>query len=196
MPDVGPLLAQLIERERHADTLRHTIAQARHHGKWDEALRAVENAPQEERDKPGLQQTRFEILALGKLDREQAVTCGNGLIERFAEDAHRLNEFAWELLTNEEYGGRFNDLALAAAERACQASDYRDWMILDTLALARFHPTIHLIHHLLLRQVLHLLDQVLDGLPMVVGQILPLKDDGSWISDGFDLDDVQVARAW
>jgi len=54
------------------------------------------------------------------------------------DDARALNNFAWTLLTEEPFAGRFDDLALAYAQASCEASDMGVWQYLDTLALAQF----------------------------------------------------------
>ena len=83
-------------------------------------------------------QTKFEILALGKGDRQAALDCARAFVSQVSHNAQALNRFAWDLLTEDDYSGRFDDLALTVAEKACERSDYRNWAILDTLALAKF----------------------------------------------------------
>lgn len=54
-----------------------------------------------------------------------------------------INNFAWMLLTEEPYQGKYNDLALKLATEANEASGYENWMYVDTLARAYFengHP--------------------------------------------------------
>ncbi len=104
----------------------------------DLALRAVELAINAEPGEPYHLQTKFDILATCKQDRKAAENIGRYLIEQAADDSALLNGFAWDLLTNEATAGKYNALALAAAEKANQVSGGKDWMIIDTLALAKF----------------------------------------------------------
>ena len=73
-----------------------------------------------------------------KKDHAAAVKCAQALIERISDDPKELNNFAWELLTNEAYQQQYDDIALSIAEQACKASDYNSWALLDTLALVKF----------------------------------------------------------
>ncbi len=60
------------------------------------------------------------------------------LVEKAADDPGLLNGFSWAVLTEEPLVGKFNKLALAAAEKCNQASSGNNWTFLDTLALAKF----------------------------------------------------------
>ncbi len=104
----------------------------------DLALKAIELAQAAEPDEPAHLQAKFHVLAACKQDLKAAEQIGRYLIEKAAGDAGRLNEFAWTLLTEEPLAGKFNSLALAAAERCHQVSGGTNWMYLDTLALAKF----------------------------------------------------------
>lgn len=104
----------------------------------DVALRAVEMALEVEPENAAHLMTKFEIQAYCKKDVKAARATGQYLIEKGGDDASLLNAFAWELLTDEEAGGRFNELALAAAQRCHTISGGNNWMYLDTLALAKF----------------------------------------------------------
>lgn len=54
-----------------------------------------------------------------------------------------------------------------------------DPLLVAVVAQVDDHPAIHLVHHFLLRHAPHLLDQLIDHLPMVVGQRGLFKDDRS-----------------
>ena len=62
----------------------------------------------------------------------------NAFMESFSNHANAMNTLAWDFLTKEKFGGNYNDLALALANKACEASHYKSWAILDTAALAHF----------------------------------------------------------
>ena len=121
--------------DRFARALASPDAESRFH---DLALRAVQMAISAQPDEPTHLRTKFQILALCKKDVSAANIVGRYLIEKAAEDAKLLNEFAWDLLTNEAFGHQFNELALAAAEKCYLASGGENWMYLDTYALAEF----------------------------------------------------------
>lgn len=105
----------------------------------DLAAEAIELAISLEPDNPSHLQQKFYILAVCKGDTAKAEAAGRYLVEKAADDANLLNGFAWMLLyENPQLKGKYNALALAAAERANQVSGGNDWGILDTLALAKF----------------------------------------------------------
>lgn len=104
----------------------------------DLALRAVELAIQAEPDEPRHYATKFFIQHQCKNDIRAANDTGQYLIQKAADDADFLNGFAWSLLTDESTKGKFNALALAAAETMRKAPGGDGWSQMDTLALARF----------------------------------------------------------
>lgn len=83
-------------------------------------------------------QREFERLAADPQHAEAA----RALIERveaaIREDAMALNNLAWELLTEKQYGGRFNEAALRWAQLANEQTNFSNWMFVDTLAWAKF----------------------------------------------------------
>lgn len=62
----------------------------------------------------------------------------DALYEEIKDDAAALNNFAWNLLTEQGYDGEFDDIALRFARRSNELTDYENWAYLDTLALAEF----------------------------------------------------------
>jgi thiol-disulfide isomerase/thioredoxin/tetratricopeptide (TPR) repeat protein len=81
---------------------------------------------------------KFELLLAQRADQQQLEEMGRYLIEQASENAALLNEFAWGLLKDPPTKGRFNALALAAAERCDKASGGNNPMYLDTYAWAMF----------------------------------------------------------
>ena len=69
---------------------------------------------------------------------ERATTTVAKIVERLGDDANQLNSTAWHLMTDEESAGKFDQLALALAERMEQRADQLDARQLDTVAMARF----------------------------------------------------------
>jgi len=138
LPDVGDFVAEMIQREEQHERMRHELHSAMRAGQWDNALATVDEMAAGEPDNLRHQRTRFDILATGKKDREAALACAKTLMERTGRDAETLNSLAWELLTEDKYAERYNDLALEMARKACKLTDHRNWAHLDTLALAQF----------------------------------------------------------
>ncbi len=104
----------------------------------DLALSAVDMAIAAEPDNPDHLRSKFIILATCKQDIKAATKLGYYVVEKAADDATLLNALSWELLTEEPFVGKFDKLALAAAERCHVVSGGANWMFIDTLALAKF----------------------------------------------------------
>jgi thiol-disulfide isomerase/thioredoxin len=60
------------------------------------------------------------------------------IVDLSKDDAAALNEVSWMLLTFPPAKGKFQKLALAAAERCHELTKGGNWMYVDTLALAKF----------------------------------------------------------
>jgi hypothetical protein len=80
----------------------------------------------------------FDLLVKNGADRKAVLGCGERILERAGSDAEFLNDFAWALITDEVYGGRFDILALDLAMRSNEASSFKVWQHVDTLAHAVF----------------------------------------------------------
>lgn len=104
----------------------------------DLALRAIDMAVAAEPDEPQHLLGKFQILAVCKRDDKAAIATGEYLVEKAAGDAQLLNSFSWNLMTERETEGRFSELALKAAQRCDKISEGKNWMFVDTLALALF----------------------------------------------------------
>jgi len=75
----------------------------------------------------------------GLLDaREAARACAKAFLERAHDKATALNNFAWALLTEDQYDDAYTGLALKMSERSNELTKYENWAFLDTLALAKF----------------------------------------------------------
>jgi len=75
---------------------------------------------------------------LRKGSREDAVSECKKLIESARDNALLLNDAAWTLLTEGEFPAPVIELALKASERSNEITGGKNWMYLDTLALAKF----------------------------------------------------------
>lgn len=101
------------------------------------ALQAIDQAIAAQPDETAHLETKFQILWTCRQDQAAARAVGLYFVEK-VEDPGTLNDFAWSLLSDEDTAGKFNDLALTAAEKCQRLSGGGSWMFTDTLALAKF----------------------------------------------------------
>ncbi|MCG3128763.1 MAG: hypothetical protein CHACPFDD_03654 [Phycisphaerae bacterium] len=143
LPKIGGLVSRLIEETRNGAGLV-AMHQARH-DQDEPDVRALpwggENAAKNVRlvaPKPADRiLAKFNKLA-AKGDPDAALKLADKLAESLWNDAPRLNELAWRMLTEDEYGDAYTDLALRLSTRSNELTGLSDWMLVDTLALARF----------------------------------------------------------
>ena len=83
-------------------------------------------------------QTKFYIYATEIKDHARANAIGERAYEIMKDNAGGLNDFSWMLLTDETMFGKYDKLALKAAEQCNKLTNNENWMFLDTLALAKF----------------------------------------------------------
>lgn len=86
----------------------------------------------------GYRQFMNGIRAQGD-DFAQATTIAKLLVrDYFQDEPGGLNAVAWTLLTseNDEIGEKHYSIAHNAAKRACEVTEWEDWMLLDTYALS------------------------------------------------------------
>jgi len=81
---------------------------------------------------------KFRILAVGQENRAAALAVGELILKKAHDAEGTLNNFAWALLTEEQYQDRFDELALRLSERSNEISGHRVWQYVDTLAWAKF----------------------------------------------------------
>lgn len=117
---------------------RHFIE--RRHGKRfvAAALTAIRHASALEPDNHQLDLMEFGILADVAGDDEAARAVGQRIVTKAKGDEVLLNDFAWDLLDKPKLGGRFDALALAAAQATQALPNGGHWMYVDTLARAQF----------------------------------------------------------
>ncbi|UCC29113.1 MAG: DUF3352 domain-containing protein [Phycisphaerales bacterium] len=138
IPDIGDFVAKMLTAEYHKKEVDKRLTGAMRTGRWDEALGTVDA---QLRDDPGsrkLMEAKFKILATGKKDHDAALAVAEKVFEKIRDDAKTLNTYAWRLLTKDQYGDAYNKLALKFSERSNELTDYKNWMYVDTLALAKF----------------------------------------------------------
>ncbi len=139
VPDVGPMLSGLIERELGGR--RRTAGRARAVGAAaapapevaalvEEAAGPVEEAASAEELLAEFERAHDE----GKVDAARAL--GEKMHRAGEDDPNLLNTFAWQLLTEERFGNRYDDLALAISNTSNERSGWSNWYFLDTYATA------------------------------------------------------------
>ena len=108
---------------------------------WPGALEAIDKyeelAEPSEEELEELDWQRFDCLAKNRRTRKKGRSFGEKLVQR-SRMAPALNEYAWEMLTNDDYRGKFDGLALAAADKANKLTGGNEADIIDTLARATF----------------------------------------------------------
>lgn len=108
---------------------------------WPGALEAIDKyeelADPSDEELEELDWQRFDCLAKNRRTRKKGRSFGEKLVQR-SRMAPALNEYAWEMLTDDDYRGKFDALALAAAEKANKLTGGKEADIIDTLARARF----------------------------------------------------------
>ncbi|MCH8853400.1 MAG: hypothetical protein IID41_12230 [Planctomycetes bacterium] len=137
LPDIGPLVSQLIEREGQRHSRRHESRSAQHSGQRNNVIEAVAHSDHERHDARD-DRRRFEELARNPESREEALRIGKRIARSISDNPKELNNFAWDLLTNDDYGNQFDAHALRLAQKACEQTDFERWAFLDTLALASY----------------------------------------------------------
>jgi hypothetical protein len=138
LPEVGPIVSEMYERERQRHDMHVRLSKARHSGDWGEALETIDALLGKQPGNVDLLCSRFDALATGKRDRAAALACGETILEGLNDSASALNSFAWALLTKERYQGAYAELARRMSLRSNELTSYKNWAFVDTLALAEF----------------------------------------------------------
>ena len=138
VPDVGELIAMQLMKEERARVAKNHLESTIQRHDWDAAVAAIDEMLAEDPGCTDLIRKKFRVLAVGKKDHEAAKICGAELLEVAGDNPNFLNNFAWALLTEDKYGGQYGKLALKMAKRANKLTDQKNWMFVDTLALANF----------------------------------------------------------
>lgn len=149
IPDVSELVSHLVTQE-FANTSHHSKRQhatrTKQHTERPKKIKKAKKTKKHARviatdeDSANLKDLlkKFEVLAVQDEDREAAMKCAKRLFRAAKDDANALNGFAWALLTEDRYDGKYNKLALKCSTRSNELSDVENWAYVDTLALAMF----------------------------------------------------------
>jgi len=105
--------------------------------KFADALRVAEALTALTPDDLTIWNTRISLYRkLGQMEKLGPIA--QKVVTLARDNAALLNMLSWTLLTEKGVKGRFNPLALAAAERCHELTEGENWAYMDTLALARF----------------------------------------------------------
>jgi hypothetical protein len=138
IPNVSPLVTQALMQEEKAKEQRAEVSQALKGKEWGKAISTIDAQLEKTPGDADLLRSKFKALAVGKKDREAAIACGEKLFEQTKDNAKALNNFAWALLTEEQYGDGYTELAMKCSQRSNELSEFKVWAYLDTLAWAKF----------------------------------------------------------
>jgi hypothetical protein len=138
VPDVSGLVSKLLTEERQRERSEQAVARAIGAKQWDKALAMLDSQLAEQPNSASVLQRKFDLLAVNKQDPAAALAVAESLSLALWDDATALNNFAWALLTEKQYGQRFNDLALRLSHRSNELTKQGNWAYVDTLAHAEF----------------------------------------------------------
>jgi thiol-disulfide isomerase/thioredoxin len=105
---------------------------------WEQALVHLDELMKREPDEQRYIIVKLYLLTSRLGDAERATKWGLGVIEAHHDDVEFLNEFAWTLLTTQEYGARCMELAYKAAVAAYDAGGKERADVTDTMARALY----------------------------------------------------------
>jgi hypothetical protein len=138
VPNVSGLVNKMLTEQQQRQRQGREIARAIGEKKWDQALGLIDRKLKETPGDADVLRQKFDALAVHKQDTAAALAVADQLAEALNDDARALNDFAWVLLTDAQYGGRFNELALRLSRRSNELTAHKTWAYVDTLALAEF----------------------------------------------------------
>ncbi len=138
VPDVSGLVSQMLTEQRRGEQTQQDVTRAIRQKEWDKALTLLDQQLTAQPGNTKVLRRKFDILAVRKDDPAAATQAAEALYEGLRDNAAELNNFAWELLTEDKYQHKYNDLALRLARRSNELTNHAVWAYVDTLALAEF----------------------------------------------------------
>jgi tetratricopeptide (TPR) repeat protein len=124
------------EEARKIKSIMESLQASFEDEKWD---KVIEHADKFLAIKPGngpVGMLKYRVLVTKKNDTEGAAKYGREFASK-CDDAQALNEFAWIMLTEDEFADvRDVKLALSGAKKAMELSEEKDAAIIDTYARA------------------------------------------------------------
>ena len=101
---------------------------------WDGYINAIDTFTAEYGENSRLAAMKFNALLTGKKDKTAAYMWGEEILKSNWDNSNELNAMAWGIVDETPAEDQNLDFALKVAIRACELTDYKDPMILDTLA--------------------------------------------------------------
>jgi len=138
LPNVGGLVAKLLSEQHQRNAQQEQLTRAMRARNWNQARQLQDELLKAQPQNKNALRAKFDLSAIHQDDAAAAREIAEELLRRMDKDANALNNFAWALLTEERYGGKYHDVALRFARRANELSNHGNWAYLDTLALAEF----------------------------------------------------------
>lgn len=124
------------ERMKLRKALDEKIQEAASAENWEEVLNGVDGILEIEPENMSYRFAKYHLLVAKLKKTEEASTVGQAIVKD-CEEADRLSEFAWGILTNRELdGARDLKLGLASAKKAMQLSEEKSPSVIDTYARA------------------------------------------------------------
>lgn len=160
--------AELLATLPHHFLARHGSRFAKH------ALAAIRRVIELEPDDVQHDAIEFSILAMVMQADAEAQKVGERILVKAKSDVEFLNHFSWKLVDQASLRGRFDRLALRAAELVSARPNGDDWMFVDTLARCKFLNGY-------IEQALELQDRALKGCddPSYVPQLMMRRQEYS-----------------
>jgi thiol-disulfide isomerase/thioredoxin len=127
-----------LELLRRIEDQEEKLGDALENDRWDDALAAADKLLLLDPETIRIFLLKYEILATKKKDKKAAASWGGEVVEK-SGDVDVLDVLSWNIMTEPTYeGSRDLKLALAAAKKANELCEGKDWAILETYARALF----------------------------------------------------------
>ncbi len=101
---------------------------------WDTYISAIDAFTAEYGDNLQLAEMKFNALLIEKKDMKVAYAWAETMVKAHWDDANAMNSVAWGIVDETPTEFQNLDFALKVALRGCELTNYKDPMILDTLA--------------------------------------------------------------
>jgi thiol-disulfide isomerase/thioredoxin len=126
--------AKELAQKTAMNELKATYRKAMENNNWDEWISAIDTFTAKYGDNDNLSKEKFHALLTGKKDKEAAYAWAETMVKADWDNSTALNSLAWNIVDEQPAELRNLDFALRVAQRGCELTDYKDPMILDTLA--------------------------------------------------------------
>ncbi len=138
IPKIGGLVSAMIAQEQAGQQRSNEIRTAMQRKDFDAVIKNVNEDLEKKPEDRELLDAKFNALAVGKKDHEAALKVAEQILSVNDDDSNQLNIFAWTVLTESQYEGKYAEVAMRAALRSNELTKFKNWAFLDTLALAKF----------------------------------------------------------